>query len=101
MQLAGPEQPSPISSIAVCAGSGASVFKGVEADLYLTGEMSHHEVLAMVALGRSVILTNHTNTERGFLKDVLQGWLTEELNQEEEGWEVVVSQKDRDPLRVV
>jgi putative NIF3 family GTP cyclohydrolase 1 type 2 len=77
------------------------VFKGVEADLYLTGEMSHHEVLALVAQGRSVILTNHTNTERGFLKDVLKGWLQQELDQEEAGWEVVVSEKDRDPLRVV
>ena len=101
MQLAAPDKSTHIKSIAVCAGSGGSVFKGVEADLYLTGEMSHHEVLAFVAQGRSVILTNHTNTERGFLKDVLQGWLKEELDQEEEGWEVVVSSKDKDPLRVV
>jgi hypothetical protein len=26
----------------MCAGSGASVFKGVKADLFLTGELSHH-----------------------------------------------------------
>lgn len=30
-----------ISTIAICAGSGSSVLKGVEADLYLTGEMGH------------------------------------------------------------
>lgn len=77
------------------------MFKGVDADLYLTGEMSHHEVLAMVAAGRSVILTNHTNTERGFLRDVLKEWLGDELNKEEQGWEVLVSQEDRDPLCVV
>lgn len=54
----------PISTIAVCAGSGSSVFSGVEADLFLTGELSHHEILAFKAAGASVIVTNHTNTER-------------------------------------
>lgn len=54
----------PISTIAVCAGSGSSVFAGVQADLYLTGELAHHETLAYKAAGSSVIVTNHTNTER-------------------------------------
>ena len=36
---------SPVSSVAVCAGSGSSVLNGVAADLFVTGEMSHHEVL--------------------------------------------------------
>lgn len=31
------------------------------------GEMGHHDVLLAAALGVSVILTEHTNTERGFL----------------------------------
>lgn len=53
-----------VSTIAVCAGSGSSVFSGTKADLYLTGELSHHEVLAYKAAGSSVIVTNHTNTER-------------------------------------
>lgn len=30
-----------IRTIAICAGSGASVFQGVDADLYFTGEMQH------------------------------------------------------------
>lgn len=84
------------------------MFKNVTADLCLTGEMSHHEVLAAVAGGSSVVLCNHTNTERGYLRDVLRSWLEEELNKEkedkdEEGgqWEVVISKEDRDPLRVV
>ena len=34
-----------IKTIAICAGSGGGVFKGVEADLYYTGELSHHEAL--------------------------------------------------------
>lgn len=34
------------------------------ADLYLTGELAHHETLAYKAAGSSVIVANHTNTER-------------------------------------
>ncbi|KDN39296.1 hypothetical protein RSAG8_08931, partial [Rhizoctonia solani AG-8 WAC10335] len=52
-----------IRTIAICAGSGGSLLKGVSADAYLTGEMSHHEVLAAVAQGISVILCGHSNTE--------------------------------------
>lgn len=100
--MATPAEESKINTIALCAGSGSSIFKGVEADLYLTGEMSHHEVLATVAKGSSVILCNHTNTERGYLSDVLQDWLKEEMDKEEEGeWEVLVSKEDKDPLRTV
>ncbi|CAE1308573.1 NIF3-like protein 1 [Acanthosepion pharaonis] len=42
-----------IKSIAVCAGSGSSVLRGVKADLYITGEMSHHEVLSAIHNGSS------------------------------------------------
>lgn len=102
VQLATPSTERPIESIAVCAGSGASLFKGVQTDLLLTGEMSHHEVLAAVANGQSVILCNHTNTERPYLTKVLQPWLQTELNTEgESGWEVLVSKTNADPLRIV
>jgi dinuclear metal center YbgI/SA1388 family protein len=59
-----------ISSIAVCVGSGASVLNGVEADLYLTGEMSHHEILAATAKGRAVVLLDHSSSERPFLPEL-------------------------------
>lgn len=56
-----------IKTIAVCAGSGGSLLSGVDADVYFTGEMQHHDVLGAVARGRYVILCGHTNTERGYL----------------------------------
>ncbi|ODO09237.1 hypothetical protein I350_02837 [Cryptococcus amylolentus CBS 6273] len=110
VQLAEPAVVQPVTSLAVCAGSGGSVFKGVDAKLLITGEMSHHEVLAYVASGTSVILTNHTNTERGYLSAVLKPWLQDELDKEAASdedassgakWEVLVSKADADPLRVV
>lgn len=56
-----------IKSVAICAGAGGTLLSGVDADVYFTGEMQHHEVLAAVARGRYVILCGHTNTERGYL----------------------------------
>ncbi|PWY98884.1 NGG1p interacting factor 3 [Testicularia cyperi] len=88
----------PIRTIAVCAGSGSGVFSGTKADLYLTGELSHHEVLAYKAAGASVIVTNHSNTERKYLRDVLQHKLRHELGNK---YRISVSQSDCDPLTVM
>ncbi|KAM9817151.1 NIF3-like protein 1 [Neosynchiropus ocellatus] len=88
---------STVTSVAVCAGSGASVLNNVKADLYITGEMSHHEVLDAVAKGTSVILSDHTNSERGFLS-VIRERLAVRLP---ESVKVVVSKADRDPLEIV
>ncbi|XP_026170630.1 NIF3-like protein 1 [Mastacembelus armatus] len=88
---------SSVCSVAVCAGSGASILNGVKADLYVTGEMSHHEVLDAVAKGTNVILTDHSNSERGFLS-VFRERLSVRLP---ESVTLVVSKADRDPLEVV
>ncbi|XP_073684251.1 NIF3-like protein 1 [Garra rufa] len=88
---------SVVKTVAVCAGSGASVLQGVRADLYITGEMSHHEVLDAVSAGRSVILSDHSNSERGFLSRFRQR-LTARLDKTVT---VEISQRDRDPLQVV
>ncbi|XP_074858243.1 NIF3-like protein 1 [Carettochelys insculpta] len=88
---------SQVKVVALCAGSGSSVLQGAEADLYLTGEMSHHNVLDAVANGISVILCEHSNTERGFLselRDMLTTHLENKIN-------IIVSDRDRDPLQVV
>ena len=56
------------AAVAICAGSGDSVCsRAAGADVYLTGEMGHHEQLAAVAAGVSVILCGHTETERPYL----------------------------------
>ncbi|XP_037936793.1 NIF3-like protein 1 [Teleopsis dalmanni] len=86
-----------IKKVAVCAGSGASLLKGVEADLYVTGEMSHHELLDANHKKTSVILCNHSNSERGFLQ-VFKEQFNKILNNE---CEIFVSQKDKDPLITV
>ncbi|KAJ3189888.1 NGG1 interacting factor [Gaertneriomyces sp. JEL0708] len=89
-----------VEKIAICAGSGGGVLNGVDADLYLTGEMGHHEVLAAAEKGRSVILCEHTNTERGYLSAVLRETLLKTL-QGGDDVDIVISSVDRDPLVIV
>ena len=85
-----------IQRIALCAGAGGSLFQKVhDADLFVTGEMRHHDVLAKVRAGSSVILSEHTHTERGFLPEfgrALAGLAEGEL-------QVLISERDVDPLR--
>ncbi len=61
-----------VSSVGICAGSGASLLSGLDVDLLFTGELAHHEALAAIEKGQSVITLFHSNTERGFLHSVLR-----------------------------
>ncbi|KAI8067475.1 GTP cyclohydrolase 1 type 2/Nif3 [Gongronella butleri] len=88
-----------IKTVAICAGSGSSVLGPVDADLYFTGEMGHHDVLAALAKDTSVILCEHTNTERGYLSAHLKPALEKQLA--DDGVDVYVSQVDKDPLQIV
>ncbi|RKP08447.1 GTP cyclohydrolase 1 type 2/Nif3 [Thamnocephalis sphaerospora] len=91
-----------VRTIAICAGSGISVLAPVTADVYLTGEMSHHETLAAVEGQTSVVLCEHSNTERGYLSAVLSGRLESLLRQDGLAEATVVcSQVDRDPITIV
>ena len=90
-----------IRTIAVCAGSGSSVFKALpeHVDVIVTGELPHHEVLGYVESGTSVILCGHTNSERGYLhtlRQKLESHISEEYG--ESRVEVIVSKADKDPF---
>lgn len=93
----------PVHRVAVCPGAGGGLFGGMkpgEVDLLVTGEMRHHDVLARVAQGGSVVLTDHTNTERGFLPRWAKG-ISQACAQAGGDVRVEVAQADRDPLEVV
>ncbi|BFF94326.1 NIF3-like protein 1 [Drosophila madeirensis] len=83
-----------VRSVGICAGSGASLLRGIQADAIITGEMSHHEVLDFNHNGTTVLLCNHSNSERGFLR-VFAPKLAELL---QGACEILVSEKDQDPL---
>ncbi len=93
---AGENPQKQVSCIGIVPGSGGSLVKealGVECDVFITGEMKHHDVLAAVASGLSVILGGHTATERGYLP-VFAKLLAKKLP----AAKFLVSAADKDPL---
>lgn len=57
-------------TIAVVPGSGGSLWQTAReqgCELFITGEMTHHHILAARQSGISILLAGHTNTERGYL----------------------------------
>lgn len=73
-----------IRTVGLCPGSGSGVLlrggSNEIPDLLLTGEMSHHETLAATERGSTVIALAHSNSERGYLRAVMQGKLVKELS---------------------
>ncbi|MBN2703788.1 MAG: Nif3-like dinuclear metal center hexameric protein [Pontiellaceae bacterium] len=94
LRLASTTNNTPIQSVALCAGAGTDAFKGVQADAFLTGEMSHHHILAATLNGTQVILCEHTNTERGYLpvyaEKLKKAWGN--------GVDISISEIDSDPI---
>lgn len=84
-----------IREVAICAGSGGSLFKGLKADLYFTGELSHHQTLFLTESGSTVIACHHSNTERAFLSVMAQ-----QLNAEIPQARILISQQDKDPYEI-
>ncbi|CZS98398.1 related to Ngg1p-interacting factor 3 [Rhynchosporium agropyri] len=93
-----------IRTVGICAGSGGSILNGLDVDLLLTGELSHHEALAAIEAGRCVITTCHSNSERAYLeermKPALKRKIKEELNSDDL-FSVDVSKYDRDPYSAI
>jgi dinuclear metal center YbgI/SA1388 family protein len=109
-----------IRSVGICAGSGGSMLSPLDVDLLFTGELDHHAALAAIEQGRVVISLFHSNSERGFLADVLRSQLEEAVQEEwanlreeekdnemlqealaEDDFDIEVSEVDRDPYGIV
>ncbi len=86
-----------VKRVGVCAGAGASLLKDAGGvDVFLTGEMRHHDQMEAAGRGVAVMLAGHTQTERGYLK-VLKVRLEKMLKGK--GVEVVVSGVDGEPMK--
>lgn len=85
-----------ISRVALCAGAGGDLLKDAIAqrvDLYVTGELRHHDALAANRAGMSVICTLHSNSERATLAR-----LATRLHAALPAMTFAVSKADRDPF---
>ncbi len=89
----------PISRIAACPGSGVSLLDPAithGAQLFITGEMKHHDVLDALDHGCAILLAGHTNTERGYLRI-----LREKLLEARPSFDARLSNADRWPLTII
>ncbi len=87
-----------VATAAVCAGACGDLLDDAIAagvDLYLTGEMRHHDAVRAVAAGLTVVCTLHSNSERAVLKR-----LRDRLEREAPGPAYLLSRSDRDPFAV-
>ena len=85
-----------VRKVAICAGSGGDLLPdaiAAKADLFITGELRHHDALAAQRAGLAVLCTLHTNSERIALTR-----LADRLREKVIGVEFVQSTRDRDPF---
>ncbi len=89
-----------VREVALVPGAGgdllAAAARTTRLDLVFTGEMRHHDVLAIVETGCVVVLAEHTSSERGYLPR-LRSALEASLGR---GVRVTLAKADRDLLRL-
>jgi dinuclear metal center YbgI/SA1388 family protein len=95
--VAGPTD-GDVTVAACCAGAGGSLVDAAiaaGAQLYLTGELRHHDALKAAEAGMTVVATLHSNSERLTL-----GYLESRLASLCPGLPVIRSAADRDPFGI-
>ncbi|UKZ76162.1 hypothetical protein TrVFT333_003858 [Trichoderma virens FT-333] len=90
-----------VRSFGVCAGSGYDVLQSADVDLLVMGETSHHSALKAIQQGRTLIQVFHSNSERGYLREVLKPSLEKLLKEAEPRAEVILSEYDADPFKIL
>jgi dinuclear metal center YbgI/SA1388 family protein len=86
-----------IKTAAVCAGSCGKIINSIIAakpDLYLTGELKHHQALAAQEAGLTCICLSHTVSERFILKK-----FAKQLQKQLKQVTIKISKKDADPFK--
>lgn len=87
----------PVSRMGVVPGSGGELSRTAYqagCEVFVTGEMKHHEVMGALNAGMSVILGGHTSTERGYLPRLREALGARKID-------AVVSTADRDILTTI
>lgn len=93
--IAGPHA-GPAKTVAICAGAGGEFLDDAlasKADVYVTGELRHHDALRAAAAGLTVLCTLHSNSERITLRH-----LAKRLAETMPGVTWQVSAADADPF---
>jgi len=86
-----------VKKAAVCAGSCGKIINQVIAagcDLYVTGELKHHQAVAAAEAGVTCVCLSHTVSERFILKK-----FGRELQKQAKEVKIMVSAKDAEPFK--
>ena len=86
-----------VKTVAVCAGSCGKIINlliAAKCDLYLTGELKHHQALAAQEAGLTCICLSHTVSERFILSK-----LAKQLQKQIKQVTIRISRKDADPFK--
>ena len=89
---------SVVSRVAVACGSAAEFLEdaiGQGCDTFVTGEARFHSALEAQAAGVNLILVGHYESERPAVE-----WLASEIESQVSGLQVMVSQRDLNPLQL-
>lgn len=80
---------------AVCTGSGKSLADAAaeKADVYITGDMGHHDILNLIGLGCGYIEISHYDSEK-----IVMELLKEQLGKKFPHTQVFVSEANKNPL---
>lgn len=84
-----------VKRVAVAAGAGGELLGDARADLFVTGEVRHHDAISSVRRGMAVVATLHSNSERAAVK-AYAARVAARL----EGVTVTTSESDADPFSV-
>ena len=85
-----------VKKAAVCAGSCGKIVSSVISegcDLYVTGELKHHQALAAAEANLTVVCLSHSVSERFILKKIAK-----HLQKQLKDVKITVSKKDKDPF---
>ena len=85
-----------VKKAAVCAGTCGKILNTViaeECDLYLTGELKHHQAVAADQAALTCLCLSHTNSERFALKIIAK-----KLKNRLKNVKIALSKKDKDPF---
>lgn len=96
--IAGPTEGN-VSKVAASAGAAGNMVDDAlmqGAELYLTGEMRHHDALRAAKLGMTVVCALHSNSERAALSRI-----RDRIATALPAIPVLISEQDRDPFEVV
>jgi dinuclear metal center YbgI/SA1388 family protein len=91
------ERDADVKRVAVCGGSGASLIPAAiraGADMFITGDVKHHQALDARSSGLHVIDAGHYATERPFVPR-----LADRLRQLEPSADILVSETRTDPFK--